>query len=134
MTEQRQHAYTTETEEPNPAPETSYAERARTILSLNQVGVLSTNSNKCEGFPFGSTMPYALDDAGRPLFLISAMAMHTKNTFTRPCFSCWTRLIFLSPASRVNFTSACASSITSLSSVSRESKCISSCSPNRAVG
>jgi putative heme iron utilization protein len=79
MTEPRQHAYTNETEEPNPAPETSYAERARTILSLNQVGVLSTHSNKCEGFPFGSTMPYVLDDAGRPLFLISAMAMHTKN-------------------------------------------------------
>jgi putative heme iron utilization protein len=79
MTKQRQHAYTTETEEPNPAPETSYAERARTMLSLNQVGVLSTQSNKRKGFPFGSTMPYALNDAGRPLFLISAMAMHTKN-------------------------------------------------------
>ena len=84
MTEQRQHAYTTETEEPNPAPETSYAERARTMLSVNQVGVLSTNSNKCKGFPFGSTMPYALDDAGRPLFLISAMAMHTKNLQADP--------------------------------------------------
>ena len=84
MTEQRQHAYTTETEEPNPAPETSYAERARTMLSLNQVGVLSTQSNKCEGFPFGSTMPYALNDAGRPLFLISAMAMHTKNLQADP--------------------------------------------------
>jgi putative heme iron utilization protein len=84
MTEQRQHAYTAETEEPNPAPETSYAERARTMLSLNQVGVLSTQSNKCEGFPFGSTMPYALNDAGRPLFLISAMAMHTKNLQADP--------------------------------------------------
>ena len=84
MTEQRQHAYTSETEEPNPAPETSYAERARTMLSFNQVGVLSTNSNKCEGFPFGSTMPYALDDAGRPLFLVSAMAMHTKNLQANP--------------------------------------------------
>lgn len=79
MTEKRQHAYTNETEEPNPAPETSYAERARTMLSLNEVGVLSTQSNKRKGFPFGSTMPYALNDAGRPLFLISAMAMHTKN-------------------------------------------------------
>jgi len=84
MTKQRQHAYTTETEEPNPAPETSYAERARTMLSLNQVGVLSTHSNKCTGFPFGSTMPYALDDAGRPLFLISEMAMHTKNLQAEP--------------------------------------------------
>ncbi len=84
MTKQRQHAYTTETEELNPAPETSYAERARTMLSLNQVGVLSTHSNKCAGFPFGSTMPYALDDAGRPLLLISTMAMHTKNLQANP--------------------------------------------------
>ncbi|QDV21904.1 HugZ family pyridoxamine 5'-phosphate oxidase [Aureliella helgolandensis] len=79
MTEPRQHAYTTESEELNPAPETSYAERARTMLFLNQTGVLSTHSNKCPGFPFGSTMPYALDAAGRPLFLVSSMAMHTKN-------------------------------------------------------
>lgn len=84
MTEPRQHADTTEAEEPNPAPETSLAERARTMLSLNQVGVLSTHSNKRKGFPFGSTMPYALDDAGRPLFLISTMAMHTKNLKADP--------------------------------------------------
>jgi putative heme iron utilization protein len=84
MTEKRQHGYTTEAEEPNPAPETSYAERARTMLSRNQVGVLSTQSSKRKGFPFGSTMPYALNDAGRPLFLISAMAMHTKNLKADP--------------------------------------------------
>lgn len=84
MTEKRQHAYTTEAEEPNPAPETSLAERARTMLALNQVGVLSTQSKKCNGYPFGSTMPYALNDAGKPLFLVSAMAMHTKNLQADP--------------------------------------------------
>jgi putative heme iron utilization protein len=84
MTEPRQHADTTESEEPNPAPETSLAERARTLLALHQVGVLSTQSNRRKGFPFGSTMPYALDDAGRPLFLISTMAMHTKNLKADP--------------------------------------------------
>jgi putative heme iron utilization protein len=84
MTKSRQHAYTSQTEDPNPAPETSYAERARTMLALNRVGVLSTQSQKCPGFPFGSTMPYALDDNGRPLFLISAMAMHTKNLHSDP--------------------------------------------------
>jgi putative heme iron utilization protein len=84
MAEQRQHAYTTEAEDINPAPETSHAERARTMLSINRVGVLSTQSKKCKGFPFGSTMPYALNDAGRPLFLISAMAMHTKNLQADP--------------------------------------------------
>lgn len=36
-------------------------------------------SRKQPGFPFGSVMPYGLDDHGRPLFLISTMAMHTQN-------------------------------------------------------
>jgi hypothetical protein len=40
---------------------------------------LSTVSRRQAGFPFGSLMPYALDDAGRPIFLISTMAMHTQN-------------------------------------------------------
>ena len=84
MTEKRQHASTNESDAADPTPETSYAERARTMLSLNQVGVLSTQSKKCAGFPFGSTMPYALTDAGRPLFLISSMAMHTKNLKADP--------------------------------------------------
>jgi heme iron utilization protein len=60
-------------------PEPSYAERARTLLHLGRVGSLSTLSRKRPGFPFGSLMPYALDAAGRPLFLISTMAMHTQN-------------------------------------------------------
>jgi heme iron utilization protein len=60
-------------------PEPSYAERARTLLHLGRVGSLSTLSRKRPGFPFGSLMPYALDGQGRPLFLISTMAMHTQN-------------------------------------------------------
>src|ERR1700760_259566 len=59
--------------------EPTYAERARTLLHLGRVGSLSTLSRKRPGFPFGSLMPYALDEAGRPLFLISTMAMHTQN-------------------------------------------------------
>jgi putative heme iron utilization protein len=60
-------------------PEPTYAERARTLLHLGRVGSLSTLSRKRPGFPFGSLMPYALDGEGRPLFLISTMAMHTQN-------------------------------------------------------
>jgi putative heme iron utilization protein len=41
-------------------------------------------SRKHPGWPFGSVMPYALDDAGRPLFLISSMAMHTQNVEADP--------------------------------------------------
>jgi heme iron utilization protein len=43
------------------------------------VATLSTVSRKHPGFPFGSLMPFALDAQGRPLFLISSMAMHTQN-------------------------------------------------------
>jgi putative heme iron utilization protein len=64
--------------------EPSFAERARTLLSLARVGSLSTLSRKQPGFPFGSVMPYALDEQGRPIFLISTMAMHTQNLKADP--------------------------------------------------
>jgi putative heme iron utilization protein len=48
-------------------------------MHLGRVGTLSTHSRKTPGFPFGSVAPYGLDDAGRPTFLISTMAMHTQN-------------------------------------------------------
>ena len=51
----------------------------RTLFSLASAGTLSTLSRKHAGFPFGSLMPYALDEAGRPILLISNMAMHTQN-------------------------------------------------------
>jgi heme iron utilization protein len=48
-------------------------------MYLGRSGSLSTLSRKQPGFPFGSVMPYGLDDQGRPIFLISTMAMHTQN-------------------------------------------------------
>jgi putative heme iron utilization protein len=73
----RQHAG------PSPAtpniPEPSLAERARTLATIGRIGSLSTHSRKFPGFPFGSMMPFAADDLGRPVFFISSMAMHTQN-------------------------------------------------------
>jgi heme iron utilization protein len=60
-------------------PEPSFSERARTLVYLGRIGSLSTLSRKQPGFPFGSVMPYGLDAGGRPIFLISSMAMHTQN-------------------------------------------------------
>jgi len=60
-------------------PEPTFAERARTLAYLGRTGTLATLSRRHPGHPFASVMPYALDDAGRPLFLISSMAMHTQN-------------------------------------------------------
>jgi heme iron utilization protein len=75
----RQHASGAVVPDQTPSPEPTYAERARTLLHLGRVGSLSTISRKRPGWPFGSVMPYALDEMGRPLFLISSMAMHTQN-------------------------------------------------------
>ena len=73
----RQHAG------PGPAtpdvPEPSLAERARTLAAIGRIGSLSTHSRKFPGFPFGSMMPFAADQLGRPVFFISTMAMHTQN-------------------------------------------------------
>jgi putative heme iron utilization protein len=60
-------------------PEPSFSERARTLVYMGRIGSLSTLSRKQAGFPFGSVMPYGLDAGGRPIFLISSMAMHTQN-------------------------------------------------------
>ncbi len=60
-------------------PEPSFAERARTLVAQARVGTLATLSRRRPGHPFGSLMPYAEDGDGRPLLLVSTMAMHTQN-------------------------------------------------------
>ena len=75
----RKHAGPGPASDQPPVPEPTFAERARTLVYLGRVGSLSTLSRKQPGFPFGSVMPYALDGHGRPIFLISTMAMHTQN-------------------------------------------------------
>jgi putative heme iron utilization protein len=57
----------------------SLAEQARTLMYAGGVGMLSTLSERHPDWPFGSVMPYGLDDQGRPTFLISSLAMHTRN-------------------------------------------------------
>jgi heme iron utilization protein len=80
----RKHAGTSAASDQPAVPEPSYAERGRTLVYLTRIGSLSTLSRKQPGFPFGSVMPYGLDDQGRPIFLISTMAMHTQNLQADP--------------------------------------------------
>jgi heme iron utilization protein len=68
----------------NEPPEPSYAERARTLAFLGRTGTLATLSRRHPGHPFASVMPYALDEQGRPLMLVSTMAMHTQNLAADP--------------------------------------------------
>jgi len=78
------HASGGATTDQPPVPEPAFSERARTLMHLGRIGSLSTLSRKQPGFPFGSVMPYGLDDRGRPIFLISTMAMHTQNLQADP--------------------------------------------------
>ena len=55
------------------------AHAARQVLAGTFHGVLSTHSLEHEGYPFGSVVPYALDQDGLPLLLLSHFAQHTKN-------------------------------------------------------
>jgi heme iron utilization protein len=78
MASSRQHAAPPGSERA-PVAEPTLAERGRTVIQLGRIGALSTHSRKQPGFPFGSVMPYGADERGRPVFLISGMAMHTQN-------------------------------------------------------
>ena len=80
----RKHAGTGAASGQPAVPEPSFAERARTLVYLARIGSLSTLSRKQPGFPFGSVMPYGLDEHGRLIFLISTMAMHTQNLQADP--------------------------------------------------
>ena len=80
----RQHGGTGAASGQPSVPEPSFSERARTLVYLGRIGSLSTVSRKQQGFPFGSVMPYGLDAQGRPIFLVSTMAMHTQNLKADP--------------------------------------------------
>jgi putative heme iron utilization protein len=66
------------------APEPTFAEQARTLVHLGRTGTLGTLSRRHPGHPFVSIMPYAPDARGRPLLLISTLAMHTQNLAADP--------------------------------------------------
>lgn len=54
------------------------------VLQAHFSGVLSTHSQAHQGYPFGSVVPFCLDEKGKPLILISALAQHTKNIQANP--------------------------------------------------
>lgn len=65
-------------------PRPGHAECVKTLLYAQNIGTLSTQSSHYSGYPFGSMMPYALDNNDQALFLISTMAMHTQNIISNP--------------------------------------------------
>ena len=65
-------------------PEKSNGDAARCFVRSQHSGVLSTLSQRVEGYPFGSVAPFMLDLAGCPVILISTLAEHTKNIAADP--------------------------------------------------
>jgi putative heme iron utilization protein len=60
-------------------PAMTDAELARTLVARSRLATLSTLGLRPAGFPYGSLVAHSADDHGRPLFLLSALAEHTKN-------------------------------------------------------
>lgn len=57
---------------------------AERLLRHRRHGVLCTSSKRADGWPFASVVPYAIDDAGRPVILIATIAEHTRNIDADP--------------------------------------------------
>ncbi|MBX9657309.1 MAG: DUF2470 domain-containing protein [Nitrospiraceae bacterium] len=112
MSSSRQHSSGSDSEGPD-VPEPSHAERVKTLVYGQSSGSLSTLSRKQPGWPFGSVMPYGLDEEGQPVFLISTMAMHTQNLLGDPRAS----LLVTPPESRSDPLGA--SRVTLMGSVTR---------------
>jgi heme iron utilization protein len=60
-------------------PRATAADAARTMVGGASTGTLSTLAIEPAGYPFGSVVSYGLDEQGDPLFVISALAEHTRN-------------------------------------------------------
>lgn len=58
------------------------AERSRSLLATARTGMLSTLGEG--GYPFGSVVAPAVDEQGRPLLLLSDLAVHSHNLKADP--------------------------------------------------
>jgi putative heme iron utilization protein len=65
-------------------PSSSRAQKARSLLGARRLGILTTVSGRLPGYPFASVTPFSLDGQGRPVFLMSGLAVHTKNVAADP--------------------------------------------------
>ncbi|PWA79195.1 hypothetical protein CTI12_AA207530 [Artemisia annua] len=59
-------------------------EEVKTVLSYGIRGVLSTFSQKHDGYPSGSMVDFACDASGFPILAVSSLAVHTKDLLANP--------------------------------------------------
>ncbi|XP_052173574.1 glutamyl-tRNA reductase-binding protein, chloroplastic isoform X4 [Diospyros lotus] len=90
----------------------------RTILYHYSRGMLSTFSQKHEGYPSGSIVDFACDAYGSPILAVSRVAVHTKDLLTNPRCSL---LIARDPEDRTDLTIILYGDAISISEEDRES-------------
>lgn len=59
-------------------------EEVRTVLANGVRGMLSTFSQKYDGYPSGSMVDFACDADGSPILAVSSLAVHTKDLLANP--------------------------------------------------
>uniref|UniRef100_A0A7C9CPE1 Uncharacterized protein n=1 Tax=Opuntia streptacantha TaxID=393608 RepID=A0A7C9CPE1_OPUST len=59
-------------------------EEIRTVLANGVRGMLSTFSQKYDGYPSGSMVDFACDEDGSPILAVSSLAVHTKDLLANP--------------------------------------------------
>lgn len=59
-------------------------EEIRTVLDQSTRGMLSTFSQKYDGYPSGSMVDFAFDANGSPILAVSSLAVHTKDLLANP--------------------------------------------------
>uniref|UniRef100_A0A1J3D602 Glutamyl-tRNA reductase-binding protein, chloroplastic n=1 Tax=Noccaea caerulescens TaxID=107243 RepID=A0A1J3D602_NOCCA len=62
----------------------SPVEEIRNVLNGSVCGMLSTFSQKYEGYPSGSMVDFACDADGSPILAVSSLALHTKDLLANP--------------------------------------------------
>ncbi len=60
------------------------SQTVRDFLAFHQVAVLSTHSSSTEGYPFGSIVPYDIDDLGQVIIFVSLISEHYRNLEKNP--------------------------------------------------
>jgi putative heme iron utilization protein len=60
-------------------PDMSDAELARELVARSRLATLATLGLRPAEYPYASLVAHASDERGRPVFLLSALAEHTKN-------------------------------------------------------
>ena len=95
-------------------------EEIKAVFNHSSRGMLSTFSQKHEGYPSGSMVDFACDAYGSPILAVSSLAVHTKDLLTNPKCSL---LLAKDPEDRTDLVITLHGDAVSVSEKDREAIC-----------